>query len=101
MNLARLTRPWWTHLAVVTVLVLGLLYADQAVGPPRSGMDKYLFHLKVGLAPAMRLTGVLRTMQLPPLSTADMERLMFPLLSARQKQILEDTGGNQLQDTGQ
>src|SRR4029077_18389320 len=50
-------------------------------------------HLKVGLPPAMRLAGVLRTMQLPPLTPADMERLMFPLLSARQMQILEETGG--------
>ena len=50
-------------------------------------------HLKVGMAPAMRLAGVLRQMQLPPLSSNDMERLMFPLLSARQKTILEETGG--------
>src|SRR3954462_6939203 len=50
-------------------------------------------HLKVGNPPAMRLSGVLRQMQLPPLSASDMERLMFPLLTARQKQILEDTGG--------
>ncbi len=50
-------------------------------------------HLKVGLAPSLRLSGVLRQMQMPPLTTADMERLMFPLLTARQKQILEETGG--------
>ncbi len=50
-------------------------------------------HLKVGLAPAMRLAGVLRTMQLPVLTSADMERLMFPLLTPRQKEILETTGG--------
>ena len=50
-------------------------------------------HLKVGLSPAMRLAGVLRQMQLPALSTTDMERLMFPLLSARQRTILEDEGG--------
>jgi len=50
-------------------------------------------HLKVGKSPAMRLTGVLRLMQLPALSASDMERLMFPLLSARQRTILEDTGG--------
>jgi twitching motility protein PilT len=50
-------------------------------------------HLKVGLAPAMRLAGVLRQMQLPALSTADMERLMFPLLSPRQLNILNETGG--------
>ncbi len=50
-------------------------------------------HLKVGLPPAMRLAGVLRTMQLPVLTAAEMERLMFPLLSPRQKEILDTTGG--------
>ena len=50
-------------------------------------------HLKVGLPPAMRLGGVLRQMSMPPLTMADMERLMFPLMSAKQKQILEETGG--------
>jgi twitching motility protein PilT len=50
-------------------------------------------HLKVGVAPAMRLSGVLRLMQLPQLSEADMERLMYPLLTPRQRSILEDEGG--------
>lgn len=50
-------------------------------------------HLKVGLPPAMRLAGQLRQMQLPPLTAADMERLMFPLLSPKQKHILEEEGG--------
>jgi twitching motility protein PilT len=50
-------------------------------------------HLKVGQPPAMRLAGVLRYMQLPPLATADMERLMYPLLSARQRGILDEEGG--------
>jgi twitching motility protein PilT len=50
-------------------------------------------HLKVGVAPAMRLGGVLRQMQMPALTTADMERLMFPLLTARQKHILDEEGG--------
>ena len=50
-------------------------------------------HLKVGLPPAMRLAGQLRQMQLPALTAADMERLMFPLLNAKQKQILEEEGG--------
>jgi twitching motility protein PilT len=50
-------------------------------------------HLKVGLPPAMRLGGVLRQMQMPALTTADMERLMFPLLTPRQKKILDDEGG--------
>ena len=41
----------------------------------------------------MRLAGVLRQMQLPPLSTADMERLMYPLLTPRQRGILDEEGG--------
>ncbi len=50
-------------------------------------------HLKVGMAPSMRLAGVLRQMQLPELSEQDMERLMFPLLTQRQREILDSTGG--------
>lgn len=50
-------------------------------------------HLKVGMAPSMRLAGVLRQMQLPPLTGADMERLMYPLLNHRQREILEEEGG--------
>ncbi len=50
-------------------------------------------HLKVGRAPAMRLTGVIREMQLPELTSADMERLMYPLLTARQRTILDEEGG--------
>jgi twitching motility protein PilT len=50
-------------------------------------------HLKVGLAPMMRLRGVIRQMEMRPLTQEDMERLMFPTLSPRQKKILEDTGG--------
>src|SRR3954471_7336746 len=50
-------------------------------------------HLKVGLSPAMRLGGVLRQMQMPPLTTADMERLMYPLLTPRQRNILDEEGG--------
>jgi twitching motility protein PilT len=50
-------------------------------------------HLKVGFQPSMRLAGVLRQMQLPPLSTADMERLMYPLLAPRQRGILDEEGG--------
>src|SRR4051794_18494857 len=50
-------------------------------------------HLKVNLPPAMRLGGVLRQMQMPPLTTADMERLMYPILTPRQKNILEEEGG--------
>ncbi len=50
-------------------------------------------HLKVGMPPSMRLAGVLRQMQLPVLTTPDMERLMYPILTPRQLKILEDEGG--------
>jgi twitching motility protein PilT len=50
-------------------------------------------HLKVGLPPMMRLRNVIRQMDMKPLSQTDMERLLFPTISERQKQILEDTGG--------
>ena len=50
-------------------------------------------HLKVGVAPSMRLAGVLRQMQHPPLSGADMERLLYPLLTPRQRGILDEEGG--------
>ncbi len=50
-------------------------------------------HLKVGLPPCMRLGGVLRQMSLPPLTAAEMERLMFPIMTARAKKILEEEGG--------
>ncbi len=50
-------------------------------------------HLKVGLPPSMRLAGVVRQMQLPKLTEADMERLMYPILTPKQRQILEDEGG--------
>jgi twitching motility protein PilT len=49
--------------------------------------------LKVGLSPAMRLGGVLRQMQMPPLTTSEMQRLMFPLLTPRQQKILDEEGG--------
>jgi twitching motility protein PilT len=50
-------------------------------------------HLKVGLPPCMRLGGVLRQTQLPVLTTAEMERLMFPIMTPRQRNILEEEGG--------
>src|SRR3954467_15004595 len=50
-------------------------------------------HLKVGLPPAMRLAGVLRTMQLPVLTTEDMLRMMYPIMTPRQQKILEEEGG--------
>jgi twitching motility protein PilT len=50
-------------------------------------------HLKSGLAPMMRLKGVIRKMDMRALTQEDMERLLYPVLSSRQRKILEDTGG--------
>src|SRR3954468_9557713 len=50
-------------------------------------------HLKVGLPPCMRLGGVLRQMSLPVLTAAEMERLMFPIMTPRTIKILEEEGG--------
>jgi twitching motility protein PilT len=50
-------------------------------------------HLKVGLPPMMRLKGVIRHMEMRPLTQDDMERLLFPVMTERLKQILEETGG--------
>src|SRR6516162_270989 len=50
-------------------------------------------HLKVGLAPMMRLKGVIRKMEAPPISEEQMERLFFEIMNPRLRKILEDTGG--------
>jgi len=41
----------------------------------------------------MRLRGIIRTMEMKPLTEEDMERLMFPTLTPRLNKILEETGG--------
>jgi twitching motility protein PilT len=50
-------------------------------------------HLKSGLPPMMRLKGVIRRMDMRPLTHEDMERLLYPVRSPRQRKILEETGG--------
>src|SRR5437660_1358002 len=50
-------------------------------------------HLKVGLPPMMRLKGLIRQMEMKPLTQEDMERLMFPTLGERERQILMESGG--------
>ena len=50
-------------------------------------------HLKVGLAPMMRLRNAIRPMQMRPLTQEDMERLLYPILSERSRHILDETGG--------
>jgi len=50
-------------------------------------------HLKVGQPPMMRLRGVMRRMEMRPLTQDDMERLLLPALTERQRRILKDEGG--------
>lgn len=50
-------------------------------------------HLKVGLPPMMRLKGVVRRMEMRPLSQEDMERLLYATLNEHHRKILEETGG--------
>src|SRR5947209_432720 len=50
-------------------------------------------HMKVGLPPMMRLKGVIRKMELPPVSSEQMERLFFEIMSPRQRETLDETGG--------
>jgi twitching motility protein PilT len=50
-------------------------------------------HLKVGLPPMMRLHGVIRRMEMRPLTQEDMERLFFPIMKEHYLQTLKETGG--------
>lgn len=50
-------------------------------------------HLKVGLPPMMRLKGIIRRMDMRPLTQEDMERLFFPILTADKRKILDNEGG--------
>jgi twitching motility protein PilT len=50
-------------------------------------------HLKVGQPPMMRLRGVIRRMEMRPLTQEDMERLFFPIMKDHYKQTLKETGG--------
>src|SRR3712207_3387864 len=50
-------------------------------------------HLKVGQPPMMRYKGDIRRMDMRPLTQEDMERLLLPQLSERQRKILDEEGG--------
>ncbi len=50
-------------------------------------------HLKVGKAPMMRLKGLIRRMEMRPLTQEDMERLFYPILTLDQRTTLTETGG--------
>src|SRR5262249_14055918 len=53
-------------------------------------------HLKVGLPAMMRLKGVIRRMDSPPISEEQMEQLIFPIMTPRLRKILEATRGTDL-----
>jgi twitching motility protein PilT len=50
-------------------------------------------HLAVGNSPMMRLRNVIRQMDIPPLTSQDMERLLNPILTSRTRSLLDETGG--------
>src|SRR5215475_5885225 len=50
-------------------------------------------HLKVGQPAMMRLRGDIRRVDMRPLTQEDMERLLLPGLTPRQRKILEEEGG--------
>jgi twitching motility protein PilT len=50
-------------------------------------------HLKVGLAPMMRLKGVIRQMDMKPIAADEMERLLFAIMTDHHRTILDKTGG--------
>src|SRR5437879_2858716 len=50
-------------------------------------------HMKVGLPPMMRLRGIIRQMDMKPLSKAEMEQLVYRIMSEHHRKIMEETGG--------
>ncbi len=50
-------------------------------------------HLKVGQPPMMRLRGDIRRTEMRPLTQEDMERLFYPILTPKQRKILDEEGG--------
>jgi len=50
-------------------------------------------HLKAGQPGMMRLRGVIQRMNTKPLSQEDCEKLIYPVLSEKQRAILDDKGG--------
>jgi twitching motility protein PilT len=57
-------------------------------------LDASDLHLKVGQPPMMRIRGDIVRLEMKPLTQEDMERLLSPIMSPRQRQILDDEGGS-------
>jgi twitching motility protein PilT len=50
-------------------------------------------HLKAGMPGMMRLRNLIQHMSTKPLTQADLEKLLYPILSPAQRQTLDTTGG--------
>jgi twitching motility protein PilT len=50
-------------------------------------------HLKVGLPPMMRHRGIIKKMDLPPLTQENMEKLLMPIMTEKSLRVFDDTGG--------
>jgi twitching motility protein PilT len=50
-------------------------------------------HLKVGLAPYVRVAGSLRPLQREPIDDDEMVRLIFPMMDERNRRIFDENGG--------
>ncbi len=79
----------------------GLELAAAVPGEPQANMlfrtvmkhNGSDLHLKAGLPGAMRLRGVIQKMACKAISQEEMERLLYPLLNAKQRIVLDETGG--------
>jgi twitching motility protein PilT len=72
------------------------LAAEAPIGKLFRTVVKYEgsdLHLISGLPPMMRIRNVIRSMEAPPMTEEDMERLVAPILSERSRHLLEETGG--------
>ena len=49
-------------------------------------------HLKVGLAPRLRIDGVLRNTKYPPFTQKNLEKLIFEMISENQREYFMETG---------
>jgi twitching motility protein PilT len=56
-------------------------------------LDASDLHLKVGQPPMMRIRGDINRLDMKPLSQEDMERLLSPMMSPRQRKIMDEEGG--------
>ena len=56
-------------------------------------LDGSDLHMKVGRPPMVRVKGVLRALSRPPIDNEEMARLLFPLMTERNRKIFDKTGG--------